>query len=74
MNIAENDFSMNFSITKIPKIYQLNQIWPNMTLKLGQNQKPNHEKFSLGLTVTPALAELGLAQLKLVYSFCECLE
>ena len=38
-----------------------------MTLKLGQNQKPNQEKFSLGLTVTPAWAELGLAQLKLVF-------
>ena len=34
--------------------------------ELGQNQKANHERFSLGLTATPAWAELGLAQLKLV--------
>ena len=34
--------------------------------ELGWNQKENHEKFSLSLTVIPAQAELGLAQLKLV--------
>ena len=34
--------------------------------ELGKNQKANHEKVSFSLTVTPARAELGLAQLKLV--------
>ena len=62
-----------FDITHIPKISQLNkkgQHDPKVRLEskaeLGQNQKANHEKFSLSLTVTPARAELGLAQLKLV--------
>ena len=59
-----------FDITQIPKISQLDKkgqhdpyVRLESKVELGYNQKANHEKFSLSITVTPARAELGLAQL-----------
>ena len=65
----------NLTLTKSPKYLNLikkAQHDPKVRLEskaeLGynQNQKANREKFSLSLTVTPARAELGPAQVKLV--------
>ena len=70
----------NLTLTKSPKYLNLTKkaqhdpkVRQESKAELGQNQKANHEKFSLSLTVTPARAELGLAQLKLVKILDSCL-